>query len=145
MKNLKKIKRIQLSVSEQDFPVVFGIVTPDPDYKLSLKLNKKLNISLRNTNPVEFRDIEGNMFIFSKFADTYTVPDSTFQLVSNRSAKNFLLKKLKNIDYLLIINDPEIKIRSENVLSQIREIESVTGVFKIEFKTLKDRNLKYLV
>jgi hypothetical protein len=145
MRNSQKITRIHLSVNEQDFPVVFGIVTPDPDYKLSFKLNKKLNISLRNTNPVEFRDDESNMFIFSKFADTSGSPDSIFQLVSNRSGKNFLLKKLKNIDYLLIINDPGKNIRPENVLSKLREIESVTGVFNIEFKTLKDRNLKYLV
>ena len=145
MRNSQKITRIHLSVNEQDFPVAFGIVTPDPDYKLSFKLNKKLNISLRNTNPVEFRDDESNMFIFSKFADTSSSPDSIFQLVSNRSGKNFLLKKLKNIDYLLIINDPGKNIRPENVLSKLREIESVTGVFNIEFKTLKDRNLKYLV
>jgi len=145
MRNSQKITRIHLSVNEQDFPLAFGIVTPDPDYKLSFKLNKKLNISLRNTNPVEFRDDESNMFIFSKFADTSSSPDSIFQLVSNRSGKNFLLKKLKNIDYLLIINDPGKNIRPENVLSQLREIESVTGVFNIEFKTLKDRNLKYLV
>jgi hypothetical protein len=145
MRSSQKITRIRLAVNEQDKPVIFGIVTPDPDYKLSLKLNKKLGISLKNTNPVEFQDNEGNEFIFSKFADTSGASDSVFQLVSNRSEKNFLLKRLKNIDFLLINHDPGKNFRPEEVMSQIRKIDSITGVFNIEFKTLKDKNLKYLI
>ncbi len=126
-------------------PVVFGIVTSDPDYKLSLKLNKKLNISLRNIDPVEFQDNEGNGVIFSKYADASGAPDSIFQLVSNRSEKIFLLKKLKNIDYLLIVHNPGKSLKPEYIISQIREIDSITGVFNIEIKTLNDKNLKYLI
>jgi hypothetical protein len=145
MNNSQKITRIHLSVNEQDESVILGIVTPDPDYKLSLKLNKKLSISLRNTKPVEFRDNVGDDFVFSKFADSSVAPDSVFQLVSNRSGNNYLLKKLKNIDYLLIIRDPGKNFKPEQVMLQIREIDSITGVFKIDFKTLKDKNLKYLI
>jgi hypothetical protein len=145
MNNSQKITRIHLSVNEQDEPVILGIVTPDPDYKLSLKLNKKLRISLRNAKPVEFRDNDGDDFVFSKFADSSVAPDSVFQLVSNRSGNNYLLKKLKNIDYLLIIRDPGKNFKLEQVMLQIREIDSITGVFKIDFKTLKDKNLKYLI
>ncbi len=145
MRNSQKITRIRLAINEQDKPFILGIVTPDPDYKLSLKLNKKLGISLKNTNPIEIQDNEGNKFIFSKFADTSVAHDLVFQLFSNRSGKNFFLKKLKNIDYLLIVHDPGKNFRPEQVISQIREIDSITGVFNIEFKTLKDRNLKYLI
>jgi hypothetical protein len=145
MSNSQKITRIHLSVNEQEKPVIFGIVTSDPDYKLSLKLNKKLGISLRNTDPVEFQDNEGNKFIFSKFDDSSAAPDSVLQLISNRSEKKFLLTKLKNVDYLLIINDRWKNFKPEQVMSHIREIELVTGVFNIEFKTLKDKNMRYLI
>lgn len=145
MSNSQRITRIRLSVDEQDLPVVFGIVTPDPDYKLSLKLNKKLTLSLRNTDPVEIQDDDGNGFIFSKFADASRAPDSGFHLVSNRSEKNFLLKKLKNIDYLLIIHDTSKSLKMEQIMMQIREIDSVTGVFNIDLKSLKDKNLKFLI
>lgn len=145
MSNSQRITKINLSVNEQDEPVILGIVTTDPDYKLSLKLNKKLSISLRNIEPAEFQDNEGNKFIFSKFADSSVAPDSAFQLMSNRSGKKFLLTKLKNVDYLLIINDRGKNFRLEQIMSQIREIDLVTGVFNIEFKTLKDKNLKYLI
>lgn len=144
MSNSQRITRLRLSDDDQDLPVVFGIVTADPDYKLSLRLNKKLSISLRTTDPVEFQDNEGPGLIFSKFADASGAPDLVYQLVSNRSEKNFLLKKLKNIDYLLIIHDPARRLKPEQLISQIRDIDSITGVFNIEFTTLKDKNLKFL-
>lgn len=145
MTNSQRITRIRLSVDKQELPVVFGIVTPDPDYKLSLKLNKKLTLSLRNTDPIEIQDDDGNGFIFSKFTDTSRAPDIIFHLVSNRSEKNFLLKRLKNIDYLLIIHDTSKSLKMEHITLQIREIYSVTGVFNIDLKPLKDKNLKFLI
>jgi hypothetical protein len=134
-----------LSENEHDMPVVLGIVTSDPDYKLSLKLNKKLTISLRNTDPVEFQDEESSRFIFSKFADMSGMPDRTIQLVSNRSEKNFFLKRLKNIDYFLIIHDASDSLKTEQIMLQIREIDSVTGVFNIDLKNQKDKNLRFLL
>jgi hypothetical protein len=145
MKNSQKITRIHLSVINQDIPAIIGIVSPDPDYKLSLKLNKKLSISLKNTNPVLLQDDEGNEYSFSKFFDVSRAPDLVFQLVSNRSEKNWLLRKLRNIDYLLLLHDPGKIFNPEQIVLQIREIESITGVFNIDLKTLKDKNLKYLI
>ena len=73
------------------------------------------------------------------------VHDMVFQLVSNRAGKNFLLKKLINIDYLLLIHDRDKNLKQESIISQLREIESITGVFNIDFKTLKDKNMKFLI
>ena len=143
MKNSQKITKIHLTVNDEDIPAVIGIVSADPDYRLSLKLNKKLSISLKNTDPVEFQDEKGDKLVFSRFSDSSQPADSNFQLVSTRSGKNFLLKKLRNIDFLLLLSnsakDPE------KIMSRLREIDSVTGVFNIEKKTLKDKNLKYLI
>jgi len=144
MKNSRKITKIHLHLNDQDFPIIIGIVSPDPDYKLSLKLNKKLTISLKNISPVELRDKDGNEFLFSKFSDTTGVPDSSYQLISNRSGNNFLLKKLKNIDHLLLLHDTGKSLDLEQIMSLIREIDTVTGVFYFDFKTLRDKNLRYL-
>jgi hypothetical protein len=145
MKNLQKVTRVHLPASDQDLPAVIGLVSPDPDYKLSLKLNTKLNISLKNSDPVTIQDEEDKTYLFSKFSDSSSVPDLFFQLISNRTGKNFLLKKLINIDYLLLIHDPLRTISLEQTILEIREIESITGVFNIDLKTLKDKNLKYLI
>jgi hypothetical protein len=145
MKNSQKITRIRLPVSDHDLPVIIGLVSPDPDYKLSLKLNYKLNISLKNSDPVTIQEEEGKTYLFSKFSYSPSAPDSVLQLISNRTGKNFLLKKLINVDYLLLIHDPEKTFNKELIISEIREIESITGVFNIDLKTLKDKNIKYLI
>jgi hypothetical protein len=144
MRNAQRITKIHLSVNEQDIPIVIGIVSADPDYRLSLILNKTLNISLKNTDAVEFQDDKGNNLHFSRFSDS-SGPDWHFQLVSNRTEKEFMLKKLKNIDYLLLLQKPEKNFNPDRILSQLRETESITGVFNIEIRTLNDKNLKYLI
>jgi hypothetical protein len=145
MKNSQKITRIHLPVSDHDLPVIVGLVSPDPDYKLSLKLNNRLNISLKNSDPVTIQYEEGKKYFFSKFLDSSVSPDLVFQLISNRAGKDFLLRKLINIDFLLLIHDPGKTLNLEQIISEVREIDSVSGVFTIDAKTLKDRNLKYLI
>lgn len=145
MKGKQKIKRIHLAINDKDLPAMIGIVSPDPDYKLSLKLNKKLGISLKNITPVIIKSNEGDELHFSRFADNSDVSGSVFQLVSNRAGSEYLLKKLKNIDYLMLINSSGEPVDMEILLSRTREVEWVTGVFKIEFKALRDKNLEYLV
>jgi hypothetical protein len=144
MRKTQRITKIHLSVNEQDIPVVIGIVSAEPDYRLSLALNKNLNISLKNTGAVEFQDDKGNELHFSRFSDS-SGPDWHFQLVSNRTEKEFMLKKLKNIDYLLLLQKTEKDFNPDRILSQLREIDTITGVFNIEIRTLNDKNLKYLI
>jgi len=145
MKGPRKITRIHLSVNEQDEPSVLGIVTPDPDYKISLKLNKKLKISLKNSSPLEIEDNEGGKIDFSKFTDDTAAPDSVIHLVSNRSGKNYFLKNLKNIDYILVLHDPGRNYKSEQMATGLREIETITAVFTIDHKILKNKNLINLI
>jgi len=140
MKNPKKITRVQLSINEDDEPFVFGIVSSDPDYKLSLKLNNKLGVSLKNILPVETGNPEEKVELFSRFSDTSNSPDSSLFLVSNRSGNNFLIRKLKNIDFILVIHD-HVNIYSQEIITEkIKEIDSVTAVFRIILKTINDRN-----
>lgn len=145
MKNSQKKTRIHLAVSDDDIPVVIGIVSADPDYRLSLKMNRKLSISLRNIDPVEFQDEKGDKLVFSRFSDSPQGADSNFQLVSTRSGKHFLIKKLRNIDFLLLLQNSARETGIDKIMLQLREIDSVTGVFNIEKKILKDKNLRFLI
>jgi len=145
MKNSQKITKIHLTVNDEDIPEVIGIVSADPDYRLSLKLNRKLSVSLKNIDPIEFQGEKGETLVFSRYSDSSQPADSNFQLVSTRSGKNFLLKKLRNIDFLLLLNNSAKDSSPEKIMSKLREIDSVTGVFNIEKKSLKDKNLKYLI
>jgi len=143
MKSLQRITKVQLKINYNDEFVLIGIVSAEPDYKLSYILNKNFNISLKNITPVIVRDKNGKELHFSRFSDTGNSSDNYFTLISNRFGKNHLLKKLKNVDYLLKVNDPDININT--FTSKLKDIDTVTAIFIIDTDSLKDKNLQYLI
>jgi len=145
VRNLQKIKRIPLKIDQTDDFNMLGIVSSEPDYKLSLSINKKFSISLKSNTPVKIIDSNEAEQLFSRFSYVCMAPDLLFSLISNRSGKYFLLKKLKNVDYILLIQDPELKNSVEGIIAGLREIKSVSAVFNVDISSLKDRNLQYLI
>jgi hypothetical protein len=141
MKSSQKITRVKLNIDQNTDYILIGIVTTEPDYKISLALNKKFGISLRNISPLKFSEED---LAFSRFSNSSEHENVTYNLISNRSGKNFFLNKLKNIDYLLQISDPETEIDLNTITSALREVETINAVFNIDINTLKDKNLHYL-
>lgn len=145
MKSSQRITRVQLSMRQKEEVILLGIVSTDPDYKLSLALNKKFRISLKTVLPVKIVCDTGNELTFSRFSDINGSPDIIYNLISNRSGKNHLLKKLKNVDYIFQVQRPEIENDISLITASLREIESINAVFTIDLNTLKDKNLQYLI
>lgn len=144
MRRVQKITRVQLKINQIEEVALFGIVSSEPDYKLSLSLNEKFRIALKNTPPVTINDDNGNEFTFSRFSDSMSTSPVNFNLISNRAGKNFLLKKLKNVDYLFSVQDPDIENHNDRITTLLKEIDSITAVFILDSKTIKDKNLQYL-
>jgi hypothetical protein len=145
MKTTPKIKRVQLRINQNDESGFLGIVSSEPDYKLSRALNKKLKISLKNTSPVIINDEPDNEMTFSRFSDSSASQNLIYDLTSNRSGKNYLIRKLKNIDYIFRIHDPDNEININQVISTLRDAECITAVFIIDPVSIKDRNLNHLI
>jgi hypothetical protein len=145
MKATPKIKRVRLKVTRKVDSVLVGIVSSEPDYKLSLSLNRKFNISLKNSDPVVCLADSGQEMIFSRFSDSSASQDLGYDLTSNRCGKNFLLKKLKNIDYLLHVHNIGNEANTDQIISLLKNTEFVTAVFNIEPDSLKDKNLRYII
>jgi hypothetical protein len=144
MKSVQKVIRVKLNIEQNNDYILLGLVSSEPDYKLSLSLNKKFRISLKNVSPFKLTADPKSELAFSRFSNNDNPSDIVFILISNRSGKNFLLKKLKNIDYLLQIPVSEKGIDLNSITSDLREIETVTAVFNIDINTIKDKNLHYL-
>lgn len=145
MKVTPKITRVQLKVSQKVDSVLLGIVSSEPDYKLSLSLNKKLKISLKNSDPIVCPADSGQEMIFSRFSYSSGAQDLGYDLTSNRCGKNFLLKKLKNIDYLFHLHNIENEADTDHIVSLLKSSEIVTAVFRIEPGSLKDKNLRFII
>ena len=145
MKKTQKITRLKLQVEQINDFILFGLVSSEPDYKLSLALNKKLTISLRNISPVMVPGENEKELFFSRFSDSMEAPDRIFNLISNRSGKYFLIKKLRNIDYIFHIHDPENKNIVSEITSSLREIDIITAIFNIDIDSIKDKNLYHVI
>jgi len=145
MGTTSKIKKVHLRINEDHESSFLGVVSAEPDYKLSLTLNRQLNISLKNVSPVIISDESGKELAFSRFSDTSASPHIFYDLISNRSGKNFLFKKLKNIDYIFQIYDPQNEIDISNIISILRDNEFITAVFNLDSDLIKDKNLNHLL
>ena len=144
MKSTQKVTRLKLNVEQNNDYILLGIVSSEPDYKLSLSLNKKFRISLKNILPLKLPGDNKSELSFSRFSNNEDPSDLKFNLISNRSGKNFLLNKLKNIDYLLQIQTSENDVNFNFINLNLREIDTITAIFNIDINTLKDKNLHYL-
>ena len=140
-----KIKRVHLKINDDPESCFLGIVSAEPDYKLSLAINKKLNVTLKSDIPVIIETESDKKLTFSRFSDTTDSPHLIYDLVSNRSDKDFLLKKLKNIDYILQIFDPQNEIDIDHIISILRDTEYISAVFNLDTDMMKNKNLDHLL
>lgn len=145
MMSMQKIKRVKLNLEQNNEFILLGLVSAEPDYKLSLSLNKKFRISLKNIPPIRLSGDDKSEITYSRFSNNDDRTDLIFVLVANRYDKSYLLSKLKNIDYLLQIQISEKEANLNLITSYLREIDSITAVFNINMNTLKDKNLHYLI
>jgi len=145
MKSSQKITRIQLKVNRIDRVFLYGIVSSEPDYKLSLALNKKMGISLKNSIPLQLPDNTGIENSFSRFSYINHPDEVSYNLISNRSGRQFLLKKLKNIDYIFQVHYPECENCNSKISTLLKTTESVNAVFDIDTVTFNDKNLHYII
>jgi hypothetical protein len=145
MRNNQKITRVQLNIDQNEEVILIGIVSADPDYKLSLALNRKFGISLKNISPLLVSDDTLAELNFSRFSDISKSPDIVYTLNSNRSGSNFLIKKLKNVDYIFHIQYPEKESIIKKITAGLREMESVNAIFNIDINNIKDKNLQLVI
>jgi hypothetical protein len=145
MKKTRKVTRVKLHIDQVNDFILLGVVSSEPDYKLSLAINKKFGISLKNISPVKTTGDSGNELVFSKFTDSVHSPDRLFNLVSNRSGRHFLIKKLRNVDYIFHFHDPENDTDINRIITSLREITTVTAVFNIDTDSIKDKNLHFVI
>jgi hypothetical protein len=137
----QKVTRVKLDVGQYNDYILFGLVSCEPDYKLSLSLNKKLGISLKNIPALK---LAGDDQSFSRFSNNST-DGIIYILVSNRSGKHYFINKLKNIDFLLQVQVSPDEFDGDKAITELREIKSLTAVFRIDTETLSDKNLHYLI
>lgn len=142
-----KITRLKLSGDGNDSQILLtGIVSTAADYQLSLALNKALNISLTSIAPVIINKDSAEATAFNRFADHTSIKGTYISLIANHCENTTFIKKFNNIDFWLhILHDNDNGFIAELLTHSIRKIKSVTAVFNIDAKTIKDKNILLLL
>ena len=122
-------------------PFLFlGVVSAEPDYRLSVMINRHLGTDLRKCPADIIIETATGTRNFSRFSPK----NRTFTLVSNRSGGSVLLKKLKNIDYILVPAQQDDMKTSEQLAASLRLIPEITAVFMLDSSESADRNIALL-
>lgn len=140
MNREKKITRHTIPAA--DFPqfLFLGIVSAEPDYRISVMLNRHLGAGLRKCDNDITAVTDSSENRFSCFVSD-TPPCS---LVSNHCEGGILLRKLRKIDFFFVISGaPDLK-RTESLANTIRKIPGITAVFLFNSRTVNDPNVPLL-
>jgi len=141
MNREKKITRH--IIPNEDLPqfLFLGIVSSEPDYRLSVMINRHLGAGLRKCDNDVTAVTESGEHHFSCFVSDMPA----FSLVSNHGEGSILIRKLRKIDFFLVISGAPDQKRAESLANSIREIPEVTAVFIFNSRTVNDRNVSLMV
>ncbi|MHC1730484.1 MAG: IPExxxVDY family protein [Bacteroidales bacterium] len=140
---MSREKKITRHTIESAVPKPFfflGVVSAEPDYRLSVMINRHLGTDLRKCPEDIIIETSTGTRNYSRFSPE----NRAFTLVANRSSGSVLLKKLKNIDYLLVpAQEDDIKT-TEQLAASLRLIPEITAVFVLDSRETADRNITLL-
>ena len=133
----KKIHKLTFQLDFNFF--LLGISSSENDYRLSWEMNKKLKISLRKgaDHVIKRKEIE-QVFLVYAFSDEETYLQ--YFLIANKSENGFLIEELRNIDYFLQIHGDITDKQQKQIISSVKNIKGVIGIFKLDINTLKSKN-----
>ena len=117
--------------------ILIGIICEKKDYRISMELNKKLEINLSKEDEYSVfnsKRMEDKTFSFYEYT---TEDDDRFNLISNKSQKGFLLPELNQIDYLFVVRLLRMTLEENDILNAIKEIPIILGAYKLDATQLK--------
>jgi hypothetical protein len=134
MKLSGKKTRHKLQVSDETNLIFLGLVTPEPDYKISLILNNTIQTRFKSSESINIVRDDNIDCSFSRFTSKSEINDLNFELISNRSGACIIDKKLNGLDYLLIVRGHNSSLTKDDLINLIRENGAITGVFDLDKK-----------
>lgn len=136
----RKITRHTIPGEETQEFFFLGVVSAEPDYRLSVLINRHLGTDLRKCDDEITVQTDSGKHHFTRFT---SVPPE-LSLVANRSEGQILLRKLKKIDFFILICGQAERKKTEELAATLREIPEITAVFVLDSSKISDRNLVLL-
>ena len=104
--------------------------------KIAWKLNKQLNIDLRESE-ILIESKENPEVTFPVFSDREPFGELFFSLISNKSASYYLVKELSNIDFILEISGDIKKADIVSIIKELKKIEGINAALEVDPDKIK--------
>ena len=137
-----KTEKLHISLDDDifDFKLI-GISCAEKDYRLCWAINQALNTDLvRVSNEGVASRSHLQDFPFFEYTDEEN--GGVYRLLVNRFENRILMKELKTIDYLFLIQGEDSNL--QEISEKLGSIEFVFMVLEIEIDKLKEKDLLYL-
>lgn len=142
----------KLNHKEQHETLLVAIASQQNGYRLCWALNNSLNISLSDAD--DFRIEHENLGnLFSSETETLSFPsffyeneenNTTYRLLYNKHSDGHLIRSLKNVDFLLVVNASKDAIDKKKLLDGIKQTGFTLMAFFTETQKLMSKERKIL-
>lgn len=126
----KKIHKLAIEI-ESDYSLI-GIASHENDYRLSWAINKSLGLDLKKKEDLTLDHPKNKILInYSLFIFDDENNYITYNLISNKSEKGFLIPEMKNIDFVLRVSGSPDQNLLDDLLFKLKKIDIVITAFQI--------------
>jgi hypothetical protein len=137
------MKKSRLSADYSYNFTVLGLTTVAREYKLAWSINHALHINLIKQDDIAIEFLNNNRLEISNFL--HRSENSSIRLLKNKSydtndnSSLYLVPELKNIDYLMVLDDVTGSYNVREIISALSGISIVDFVTAIDTDKLKSK------
>jgi len=128
-------KKLHISDNLSDGYLLYSIVSPLADYRISYFINSYAALDLKKYGDMSLNK-DPNPVSVSWFYFLDENINTSYYLIGNKGKEGLLFSELKQIDYLLLIKSSFKENDFEEKIKQIRNIQQVFAVLKQDFQRL---------
>ncbi len=131
------VKKIILDIDYNEAFLLLGIVSTYPDYQLVHHINKTMGFNFVRYDDFVLDNNTKKSVSYSWFyCQSDEIKVKSF-LIANHHPKQKLLPDYRHIDYLLILEKSGNMDELSAMVSLLRKVKSITGVFKMDPSKIK--------
>lgn len=136
-----KTEKLHISFDNiYDFKLI-GISSTEKDYRLCWAINQTLGTDLTRFSNQGVAS-RSHLLDFPFYEYVNEENGCTYRLLANRFENKILMKELKSIDYLFIIQGEDVTLH--DITTKLTGIEFIFLATEIEIAQLKEKDLLYL-
>jgi hypothetical protein len=124
-----------------EIPTVFdflllAVICSYKDYRLCFELNQQLKLKLKREKDLEILSRQKNKTSFSTFYFS-SQDNEQFRVINNKGGTQAFIPEMRTIDYFIIIKNLNQKKSVDDLISRIKKIEIISGIYEMDPNELK--------